>query len=101
MSLNLEETDKILKDLELNNGMSLEKISVVFDVDFVDTDFLEVDFGAKLKLEDVQKQPNVKIPNVKDSEFLTLVMLDPDVPNRQNPTAKVRIFFWSHVMMNI
>ena len=93
MSLNLEETDKILKDLELNNGISLEKISVVFDVDFVDTDFLEVDFGAKLKLEDVQKQPNVKIPNVKDSEFLTLVMLDPDAPNKQNPTAKVRNFF--------
>ena len=38
MSLNLEETDKILKDLELNNGISLEKISVVFDVDFVDAD---------------------------------------------------------------
>ena len=93
MSLNLEETDKILKDLELNNGISLEKISVVFDVDFVDTDFLEVDFGAKLKLEDVQKQPNVKIPNVKDSEFLTLVMLDLDAPNKQNPTAKVRKFF--------
>ena len=92
MSLNLEGTDKTLKDLELNNGSSLEKISVVFDVDFVDTDFLEVDFGAKLKLEDVQKQPNVKIPNVKDSEFLTLVMLDPDAPNKQNPTAKVRNF---------
>ena len=95
MSLNSEETDKILKDLELNDGISLEKVSVVFDVDFVDTDFLEVDFGAKLKLEDVQKQPNVKIPNVKDSEFLTLVMLDPDAPNKQNPTAKVRYFFFS------
>ena len=101
MSLNSEETDKILKDLELNDGISLEKISVVFDVDFVDTDFLEVDFGAKLKLEDVQKQPNVKIPNVKDSEFLTLVMLDPDAPNRQNPTAKVRNIFCSRIMINI
>ena len=95
MSLNSEETDKILKDLELKDGISLEKVSVVFDVDFVDTDFLDVTFGAKLKHEDVQKQPNVKIPNVKDSEFLTLVMLDPDAPNRQNPTAKVRNTFCS------
>ena len=89
MSLTSEETEQILKDLELNDGIPLEKVSVVFDVDFVDTDFLEVDFGAKLKLEDVQKQPDVKIPNVKDTQFLTMVMLDPDAPSRQSPSAKV------------
>ena len=55
-----EVTDEILKDLGLNVGLEFEKMSVVFDVDFVDTNFLEVDFGAKLKLEDVQKQPDVK-----------------------------------------
>ena len=89
MSLTPEETEQILKGLELNDGIPLEKVSVVFDVDFVDTDFLEVDFGAKLKLEDVQKQPDVKIPNVKDTQFLTMVMLDPDAPSRQSPSAKV------------
>jgi hypothetical protein len=87
----LEETDDVLKDLELKIDLKFEKLSIVFDVDFVDTDFLEVDFGANLKLEDVQKQPEIKIPHIKDAQFLTLVMLDPDAPNRQKPTAKARL----------
>ena len=89
MSLGTEEANQILKDLGLNVGIDFEKVSVVFDVDFVDTNFLEVDFGAKLKLEDVQKQPDVKIPNSKDIQFLTMAMLDPDAPSRQSPTARV------------
>ena len=89
MSLGTEEANQILKDLGLNVGIEFEKVSVVFDVDFVDTNFLEVDFGAKLKLEDVQKQPDVKIPNAKDVQFLTMAMLDPDAPSRQSPTARV------------
>ena len=84
-----EAAEEILKDLGLNVGLDFEKMSVVFDVDFVDTDFLDVDFGAKLKLEDIQKQPDVKIPNEKDVQFLTMVMLDPDAPSRQSPSAKV------------
>ena len=88
----LEETDDILKDLELSSDLKFEKLSVVFDVDFVDTNFLEVDFGANLKLKDVQIQPDIKLPNIKDAQFLTFVMLDPDAPSRQKPTAKVRIY---------
>ena len=93
MSANSEETDQILKDLGLNPGISFEKVSVVFDVDFVDTSFLEVEVEAKLKLEDIQKQPDIKIPDVKDTQYVTMVMLDPDAPSRQSPSAKVVIFF--------
>ena len=93
MSANSEETDQILKDLGLNPGISFEKVSVVFDVDFVDTSFLEVEVGARLKLEDIQKQPNIKIPDVKDTQYVTMVMLDPDAPSRQSPSAKVIIVF--------
>ena len=91
MSANSEETDQILKDLGLNPGISFEKLSVVFDVDFVDTSFLEVEAGAKLKLEDIQKQPKIKIPDTKDAQYVTMVMLDPDAPSRQSPSAKVVI----------
>ena len=88
----LGEPDDILKDLNIDTDLNFEKLSVVFDVDFVDTNFLEVDFGATLRLEDVQKQPEIKIPNVKDAQYLTMVMLDPDAPSREKPTAKVRTY---------
>ena len=91
MALILEETDDILKDLGLDVKLRFEKLSVVFDVDFVDTNFLEVEFAASLKIADVQKQPEVRVPNIKDVEFSTLVMLDPDAPSRQQPTAKVKV----------
>ena len=89
MSQNLGETDDILKDLELNVETTFDKLSVVFEVDFEDTSFLDFDFGANLRLEDVGKQPDVKIPNIKDVPFLTMMMLDPDAPSRENPIAKV------------
>ena len=89
MSQAINETDNILKDLGLNVDLQAEKLSVIFDVDFVDTDFLEVDFGSTLKLENVQKQPDVKLPTIKNSQYLTLAMVDPDAPNRENPKAKV------------
>ena len=91
MALILEETDDILKDLGFDVKLRFEKLSVVFDVDFVDTNFLEVEFAASLKIADVQKQPEVRVPNIKDVEFSTLVMLDPDAPSRQQPTAKVKV----------
>ena len=94
MALILEETDDILKDLGLDVKLRFEKLSVVFDVDFVDTNFLEVEFAASLKIADVQKQPEVTVPNIKDVEFSTLVMLDPDAPNRQQPTAKVKVSYF-------
>ena len=89
MSQVLNETDSILKDLGLNVELQAEKLSVIFDVDFVDTDFLEVDFGSTLKLENVQKQPDVKLPTIKNSQYLTMAMVDPDAPSRENPKAKV------------
>ena len=85
----INETDSIFKDLGLNVELQAEKLSVIFDVDFVDTDFLEVDFGATLKLENVQKQPDVKLPTIKSSQYLTMAMVDPDAPKRENPKAKV------------
>ena len=89
MSQVINETDDILKDLGLNVDLQVEKLSVIFDVDFVDTDFLEVDFGSTLKLENVQKQPDVKLPTIKNSQYFLLAMVDPDAPNRENPKAKV------------
>ena len=85
----INETDSIFKDLGLNVELQAEKLSVIFDVDFVDTDFLEVDLGSNLKLQNVQKQPDVKLPTIKNSQYLTMAMVDPDAPNRENPKAKV------------
>ena len=89
MSQVINETDDILKDLGLNVDLQAEKLSVIFDVDFVDTDFLEVDFGSTLKLENVQQQPEIKLPTIKNSQYFTMAMVDPDAPNRENPKAKV------------
>ena len=89
MAQNLGETDDILKDLGLNVETMFDKLSVIFEVDFADTSFLDFDFGANLRLADVETQPDVKIPNIKDAPFVTMVMLDPDAPSRENPVAKV------------
>ena len=85
----LEETDDSLKDLGLNVDAKFEKLNVTFDVDFTDTDFLEVDFSATLRLEDVKSQPSVTIPKVEGAQFVTMAMVDPDAPSRENPVAKV------------
>lgn len=87
--MSLQETDDILKDLGFESDFKFEKLSVIFEVDFEDTNFLDVEFGSKLRLEDVQPQPEIRIPKIEDSAYCTLVMVDPDAPNRKNPVAKV------------
>ena len=92
MSVSLEETDNILKDLGFDSNLKFDKLSVTFEVDFEDTNFLDVEFGTTLKLEDVQSQPEIKIPKVESSAYVTLAMVDPDAPSRKNPISKVCLY---------
>ena len=84
----LQETDDIIKDLNFDQDLTFEKLSVVFEVDYEDTNFLDIEFGTKAKLDDVQTQPEIRIPKIEDVSYVTIVMVDPDAPNREDPSAR-------------
>ena len=81
-----EEKDNILQDLGFNSNTGIEKLEINFGSS------TKVNFGNNLELTSVQVKPNVNISSLKakGSNFLTLAMVDPDVPSRSNPVAKVR-----------
>ena len=87
--MSLQESDSILKDLGFDPDVKFEKLSVTFEVDFEDTNFLDVDFGSNLNLQDVQSTPLISVLQHQDFAYFTLVMVDPDAPNRENPVVKV------------
>ena len=89
--MSLEESDSTLKDLgfEDSENIRFEKLSVTFEVDFEDTNFLDVDLGVTLNLQDVQTQPLISVPRHQDFAYFTLAMVDPNAPSRENPVAKV------------
>ena len=91
--MSLEESDSILKDLGFDPDLKFEKMSVTFEVDFEDTNFLDVDLGSNLNLEDVQSTPLISVPQHQNFAYFTLAMVDPDAPNRENPVAKVGLIF--------
>ena len=80
------EKDNILQDLGLDTTNTFTKLEVNFGSS------ANVDFGNDLTLNDVKAKPNVTIMRLRESKFMTLVMVDPDAPSRSNPVAKVRIF---------
>ena len=94
MAILLGETDDILKDLGFNTKIKFQQLSVVFDVDYVDTNYLVLIFGSSLKLEDVKRPPNVRVPNINDVQHVTLAMVDLDLPSRQKPSARVGKFWF-------
>ena len=79
----LKEKDKILQDLGFGAVSQFDKLEVTFGSSS------KVDFGNSLALSSVKTKPSVKIPDVERAKFLTLAMVDPDAPNRKNPSAKV------------
>ena len=87
----VKETGGVLKDLGLNVKLQAKKLSIIFDLEFADKDFLDIDFGSTLKLKHVQRQPDVKMPTTRSSQFVTLAMVDPDSLNVETPLSKVAL----------
>ena len=87
----VKESGGILKDLGLNVKLQAKKLSIIFDLDFAHKGFLDVDFGSTLKLKHVQKQPDVKMPSTRRSQYVTLAMVDPDSLNVETPLSKVAV----------
>ena len=78
----MKEKDNILKDLGLEVSSHVGQLKV----DFGST---KLSYGEVLPLAAVKNKPSIKIPKACDAKYFTLMMVDPDAPNRNNPTARV------------